>query len=300
MDDLTQTAPRLRPGVRLVKEEVGQQGGCWLIHAPEGRCFLVGEPEAAFLALVDGTRGCEELRRAAALTISGLNAAAAAEFMRRLALAGLLAGYGEPPMPRLSFSARIVIADPGALLMPLCGLIRRLPPRAGAAALAALLAVGAAGIAAEGGRLLAAFAALTHQRLFTLAILIWLLGLGHEAAHALAALLTGIRTTALGMAVAPLRLAFFAEIPGLALLPRRARVWIAASGPIWDAAVGSVALLLARIWPAQGEAADLLAAAALLRAAWNLLPVPMTDGAYLLTQLIRALWPASGSAVDSR
>ncbi len=300
MDDLIQARPRLRPGVHLVREDAGQRSGRWIIRAPGGRCFLTGEPEAALLALMDGTRGWEELSRAAALEVPGLDAAGAAEFLRRLTSAGLLADDGESPGLPLSFSARLVIADLSPLLLPLCRLLLRVPPRAGAAGLAALCIAGAAGIAAWGDRVLAAYAALNAERLVALAVLVWLLGLGHEAAHALAALMAGSRATSLGIAVAPWRVTFFVELPGLVLLPGRARVWIAASGPLWDAAVGAGALLLGQIWPARGEAAAVVAAAALLRAAWNLLPMPQTDGAYLVTQLVRALRPAPGSAVDRR
>ncbi len=300
MDDLIQARPRLRPGVHLVREDGGQRSGRWIVRAPEGRCFLTGEPEAALLVLMDGTRGWEELSRAAAVEAPGLDTAGAVEFARRLASAGLLADDGESPGSHLSFSARLVIADPSPLLLPLCRLLRRVPPRAGAVGLAALFIPGAAGIAAWGDRVLAVYAGLNAERLVALAALVWFLGLGHEAAHALTALMAGSRATALGMAVAPWRVTFFAELPGLALLPGRARVWIAASGPLWDATVGVAALLLGQIWPSRGEAAAAVAAAAFLRAAWNLLPMPQTDGAYLLTQLVRALRPAPGSAVDRR
>lgn len=311
MDDLIQARPRLRPGVILRREDAGHRSGRWIIRAPGGRCFLTGEPEAAILALMDGTRTWQELSRAAALEVPALNAPVAALFLRRLAGAGLLANGEELPRPHLSFSARLVIADTSPLLLHLCRLLRRVPPRAGAVGLAvglaALLIAGAAGVAVQGRHLVAAYAALpiatlsSPERLVTMAILIWLLGLGHEATHALAALMAGCHAAALIMAVAPWRgVTFFAEIPGLALLPRGARVWIAASGPLWDGAVGVGALLLGQLWPARREAAAVLAAAALLRAAWNLLPMPRTDGAYLLTQLVRALVPAPGSAVERR
>jgi hypothetical protein len=256
---------------------------------------------------MDGTRTWEELSRAAALEVPGLNAPGAAEFVRHLAGAGLLADDGELPGPHLSFSARLVIADTSPLLLPLCRLLRRVPVRAGAVGLAALLIAGAAGIAAHGDHLVAAYAALpiatlsSPERLVTMAILVWLLGLGHEAAHALAALMAGCRAAALIMAVVPWRgVTFFAELPGLALLPSRARVWVAASGPLWDAAVGVGALLFGQIWPARREAAAVLAAAALLRAVWNLLPMPRTDGAYMFTQLVRALRRARVSTVQRR
>lgn len=307
MDDLIQARPCLRPGVILRREDAGHRSGRWIIRAPGGRCFLAGEPEAAVLALMDGTRTWEELSRAAALKVPGLNAAGAARFVRHLVGAGLLANGEDLPRPQLSFSARLVIADTSPLLLPLCRLLRRVPPRAGTVGLAALLIAGAAGIAARGGRLVAAYAALpiatlsSPERLVTMAILVWLLGLGHEAAHALAALMAGCHAASLGIAVAPWRgVAFFVELPGLALLPRSARVWVAASGPLWDAAAGLGALMLGWIWPASREAAAVLAAAALLRAAWNLLPMPRTDGAYLLTQLARAVLPAPGSAVQRR
>lgn len=298
MDDLIEARPRLRPGVTLLREDAGQRSGRWIVRAPGGRWFLTGESEAALLALMDGTRRWEEL--------SGLDPAGAAEFLRRLGSAGLLADGEESPGLHLSFSARLVIAEAGLLLLPLCRLLRRVPARAGAVGLAALFIAGAAGIAVRGDHLVAAYADLpiaalsSPERLVALAVLIWLLGLGHEAAHALVALMAGSRAAALGVAVAPWRVTFFVELPGLALLPSRARAWIAASGPLWDAAVGSGALLLGQFWPARGEAAAVVAAAALLRAAWNLLPMPQTDGAYLLTQLVRALRPALGSAVDRR
>lgn len=306
MDDLIEARPRLRPGVTLRWEDAGQHSGRWIIRAPGGRWFLTGEPEAALLILMDGTRTCEELSKAAALEAPGLNAAWAAGFVRRLACAGLLADDGELPDLRLSFSARLVIAEAGLLLLPLCRLLRRVPARAGAVGLAALFIAGAAGIAVRGDHLVAAYADLpiaalsSPERLVTMAILVWLLGLGHEAAHALAALMAGCREAALGMVVGPWRVTFFVEIPGLILLPGRTRVWVAASGPVWDGAVGVGALLMGQLWPAGREAAAVLAAAALLRAAWNLLPMPRTDGAYLLTQLVRALVPAPGSAVERR
>lgn len=306
MDDLIEARPRLRPGVTLRWEDAGQRSGRWIICAPGGRWFLTGEDEAALLFLMDGTRTCEELSKAAALEAPGLNAAGTAGFVRRLACAGLLADDGELPNLRLSFSARLVIAEAGLLLLPLCRLLRRVPAQAGAVGLAALLIAGAAGIAARADRLVAAYADLpiaalwSPERLVTMAILVWLLGLGHEAAHALAALMAGCREAALGMVVAPWRVTFFVGIPGLALLPRGARVWIAASGPLWDAAVGVGALLLGQLWPAHREAAAVLAAAALLRAVWNLSPMPQTDGAYLLAQLVRAFVPAQGSAVERR
>ncbi|MDQ7840794.1 MAG: hypothetical protein RDU83_07170 [bacterium] len=309
MDDLIQARPRLRPGVILRREDAAHGIGRRIIHAPGGRCFLIGEPEAAVLVLMDGTRTVEELSRAAAPDVPGLNAAVAALFVRRLAGAGLLADDGELPRPHLSFSARLVIADTSPLLLPLCRLLRRVPARAGTIGLAALLIAGAAGIAVRGDRLVAAYAVLPlaallgPEHLVTMAILVWLLGLGHEAAHAVTALMAGCRAAALGMAVSPWRgVTFFAELPGLALLPRSARVWVAASGPLWDAAAGMGALLLGWIWPASREAAALIAAAALLRAVWNLLPMPRTDGAYLLTQLVRvrAFRRAGVSAVQRR
>jgi len=307
VDDLIHARPCLRPGVILRREEAEHGSGRWIIHAPGGRCFVTGEPEAAFLVLLDGTRTWEELLRTAILKVPGLDGAGAAEFVRHLTSAGLMAGDEALLRPRPFLSARLVIADTGPMLLPLGRLLRGVPEWAGMVGLGVLLIAGAAAIAVRGDRLVAAYAALPlaallgPEHLVTMVILVWLLGLGHEAAHAVTALMAGCRAAALGMAVSPWRgVTFFAELPGLALLPRSARVWVAASGPLWDATAGMGALLLGWIWPASREAAALIAAAALLRAVWNLLPMPRTDGAYLLTQLFRAPGRAGGSAVQRR
>ncbi len=299
MDDLSQARPCLLPGVRVTREVGGQGGARWIVHASGGRCFQAGEPEASLLALMDGTRGLEELSRDVAGAAPRLDAADVARFVRRLVDAGLVSCGAEAPQVLRPFSSRVVIANAAAML-PLCRLLHRIPAWVRAFGVAALLVAGAVLGAQHAGWLRALYSEPEVSRLLALAFLVWILGLTHEMAHAAAALTAGARAAALVVEAAPWSIGFRVHLAGAALLPPRARARIAAWGPLCDAAVGSVALIAGLALPAQREAAALLAAAALLRVAWNLLPVPGTDGAYLINLGARALRAAARSAMDRR
>lgn len=176
----------------------------------------------------------------------------------------------------------VMVANPTWLLLPICRALRRVPAPAAAAAGAALIAAGVAEAVVRRDRLLAIITAAPNaDHLAALALLIWVLGFAHELAHAAAAVLAGGRVSAIGLAHAGWRVAFFVELPDLARLPRRAQAWVAAAGPLADAGIGCGALLLARFFTWAADAALLVAGAALARAAWNLLPLYRTDGAYL-------------------
>lgn len=184
-------------------------------------------------------------------------------------------------------TGRVRLFDPTPLLEPLCGVLKLVPPSLIAAALAGLVVGGAVGAL---GRSDALRASMSLARLWdglpVTVSLAWLMGVGHELAHGMAALLHGGRVRSISIAQRRWRVLLCIEIPDLILLPRRARMRIAAAGPLSDGLLASVALSAGWLLPALGDLSVSVATAALLRTVWNLLPALRTDGAYLLSEML--------------
>lgn len=273
--------PRLRAGVVLHRMDLGRRSGPWVIRTPEGRYYIAGEREAALLARLDGTRSFADLAGGPP------ELDAAARFIQEIWGRGLLEGRAPPPMPAGRTWHRLPLGNPTRLLRPACAALARLPRGAAVPAVAGLMVAGALAAWLQADGLLAYLAPRSlWSRLPGAVLLAWALGIWHETAHALAALRRGARVRAIGVAVVGWRPAFFADIPDLLLLPRRDRIAVAAAGPTGDALLASLALVSAQMVPDLADPALSLAAVALIRVAWNMLPALRTDGAFLLAELL--------------
>ncbi len=284
--------------------EIARRAGAWIIRTPEGRHLLVDEPAALLLSLCDGARTLTDLETAVRARRPEVDAAPlVARFVARLAEEGVLEGpaasvppagastrgtaLGNTRASTRGNTRRVRLFDPTPLLEPLCGLLKLVPPSLITAALAGLVVGGTLGAL---GRSDALHASLSLARLWdglpVTVSLAWLMGVGHELAHGMAALLHGGRVRSISIAQQRWRVLLCIEIPDLILLPRRARLKIAAAGPLADGLLGSAALFAGWIVPGLDDRSWSVATAALLRTVWNLLPALRTDGAYLLSEML--------------
>lgn len=291
VDDLSHGAWefRLRPGTLCQPADLTGRPGEVVVRSPEGRYFLMGPAEAALLGLLDGTHTLESLS-AAARRLHGEPRTKddVAAFVGQLARAGLLEGGGAFGRDGYLTPKRVRLFDPTPILQPVCGVLRRAPVSLGLWAYLGLVAAGMWAGAQVGGSLghLWREAALV-ERLPGVLLVAWWLGLTHELAHGAGAILTGGRIRSIGLAFERWRLVFFAEVVDLAMLPRRSRIWTIAAGPMMDAAVAAASLILWHLLPRALPAAGVVAAAAVARVGWNLLPVLRTDGYRLLVEWLR-------------
>jgi hypothetical protein len=291
MDDLSHDAwvLRLRPGTIYQPADLTGRPGEMVIRSPEGRYFLMGPAEAALLGLMDGTYTLESLSAAAGRLPGGPHPeGVVAAFVAALARAGLLEGGGEAGRGGYLTPRRVRLFDPTPILKPVCRVLRHAPVHLGLCAYLGLVAAGVWAAAQVGVGLghLWREAAIV-ERLPVILLVAWWLGLTHELAHGAGAILTGGRVRSIGLAFERWRLVFFAEVVDLVMLPRRSRIWTIAAGPMMDAAVAATSLILWHLFPRALPASGLVAAAAVARVGWNLVPLLRTDGYRLLVEVLR-------------
>lgn len=304
-DAVLQPSPRLRAGITLHRMDVGRRAETWIIRTPEGRCFLAGAREVAFLSGLAGARSLADLVAHPGSAPEGRadNAEgfcpvagapvpekdrlhAAQRFIESLAAKGLLEGSVGPHTLSAATGWRAMLGDPTPLLKPVCALIGRLPRGALAPAVASLIVAGSLAALGQSGSLSALFSPhVLWGRLPAGVLAAWAMGIWHELAHATSAVIWGARVGGIGVAlVGGWRPVFYVDLPDLLLLPRRGRVAIAAAGPLADALLASVATVAARLVPAATGPALAVAAVALARLVWNIVPAMRTDGAYLVSE----------------
>lgn len=304
-DVVVPATPRLRAGVTLHRMDVGRRAEAWIVRTPEGRFFLAGAREAAFLmglgaarslaelvsapgpASVDRVAKSEDLCQAPAVPVPEIDRLRAAQrFVESLAAKGLLAGSTGSHTMSAATRWRAMLGDPTPFLKPVCALIRRMPRGVLALAVAGLIVAGSLAALGQAGSLLALFSpGSLWGRLPAGVLAAWAIGLWHELAHAASAVIRGARVGGIGVAlVGGWRPVFFVDLPDFLLLPRQGRVAVAAAGPLADALLASVAMVVARLVPAAARPALAVAAVALARFVWNMLPAMRTDGAYLVAE----------------
>lgn len=290
MDDLIgqPTHARLRAGVTVHRAEIGRRADAWIIRTPDGRHILANDQTIEFLSLLRVARTPADLAETAAARFPGADARRMVErTLAQLTETGVIEGPDPRPIRPTPEASHVRLADPTPVLEPLCGLLRRAPAWVVPAVLSLIVAAGALGALEQRDRLQWVLSpVLLWDRLPTVAALSWLLGIWHELAHAVAVLLYGGRVRGIGLARVRWRILFCVDIPDLILLPRRARMTIAAAGPAGDAVAASAAVLVGWASPAVADPALTMAAAALARIAWNLLPALRTDGAHLLSEVL--------------
>jgi putative peptide zinc metalloprotease protein len=272
--------------------EIARRAGAWIIRTPEGRDLLVNEHTASLLSLCDGVRTLADLETAVQARHPGADAAPlVARFVARLAETGVLEGP-DAQLPPAAANARartmrVRLFDPTPLLEPLCRLARATPHAAILAVLAGLVAGGMLGALARPDALRDSLSlSRLWDRLPATASFAWLMGIWHELAHGMAALFHGGRVRSISIAQRRWRVLLCVEIPDLLVLPRRARMRVAAAGPLADGLLGSAALCAGWLLPGLHDLSWSVVTAALLRVAWNLVPALRTDGAYLLSEVL--------------
>jgi len=290
VDDLSPCLlrPRVRAGLTAHPGDVTGRHGETILELPGGRYFLAGPREARILALMDGTRTLEELSRAIETTRKEAAETSTKRFVRQLSGLGLLEGLQPTSRSNENRLRCVPIVDPTPVLVPLCRLARKIPFPIIALGLAGLAGVAAFQTSAYGDRMWRLWIDWTLSANLPAALaLVWFLGVVHELAHAAATVLAGGRVRSIGLTIVGWRFAFYADVRDAVLLRRPARMWIMAAGPLADAVVAVGALVAGRLLPQVQEGSTIVAAAAALRAGWNLVPVLRTDGYHLLSEVVR-------------